>query len=171
MSVFINPPKVADNGPVCVRIAQNKAPAAPSFSEERSAERDVDITMRLADKVFNGMVDVMRWILGLQPAAASIEKGPAVHWTQKNGTPSCQALKVMTRADAHERVRIVQKGRNFGAILDFHHPQYGWSPGHVLRDGIIYQSPEVAEAEARYAVSWMQNWKEEPAQPSAPERL
>jgi len=157
------PPKVADNGRVCARVAESNDPAASSFSAEGSGERAVTLTMRLGDKVFNGMVDAMRWILGLESAAASAEKGGVVHWQQKNGAPSCQALKVMTRSDAHERVRIVQKGQHFGAVLDFHHPQYGWSPGHILRDGITYPSPEAAEAEARHVVTWIQDWREEPA--------
>lgn len=126
--------------------------------------------MRLVDKVFNGIVDAMRWILKVEPASVDIEKGAAVHWKPKNGALNYRALKVMTRSDAQERVRIVQNGQNFGAILDFHHPRYGWSPGHILREGITYQSPEVAEAEARDTVSWMQDWKEEPGPPSEPDR-
>jgi hypothetical protein len=126
--------------------------------------------MRLFDKVFNGLVDAMRWMLQVEPASASIEKSAEVHWKPKNGALSYRALKRLTRADAQERVRIVQNGRSFGAILDFHHPRYGWSPGHILRDGITYPSLEVAEAEAREAVGWMQDWKEEPSHPAEPGR-
>ena len=171
MSVSIPPPKFDDNGRECVRVAESNVPAAPSFPAAGPGERDVTIILRLGDKFFNGMVDAMRWILGLESAAASVEKGGVVHWKEKNAAPSCQALKVVTRSDAHARVRIVQQGQHFGAVLDFHHPQYGWSPGHILRDGIIYQSPEVAEAEARHAVSWIQHWQEEPGRVSPTERL
>src|SRR6187549_2913505 len=160
MSVSIPPPKVDDDGRARVRVAESNVPAAPAFSAAGTGEQDVSVILRLGDKVFNGMVDAMRWILGLESAAACAEKGSVVHWKQENGAPSCQALKVMMRADAHERVRIVQKGQHFGAVLDFHHPQHGWSPGHILRDGITYQSPEVAEAEARHAVSWIQEGQE-----------
>lgn len=124
--------------------------------------------MRLGDKIFNGLVDAMRWILRVEPASAGIEKYAALHWQPKNGALSYRALKVLTRPDAQERVRIVQHGQHFGAILDFHHPRYGWSPGHVLREGITYRSPEVAEAEAREAVSWMQNLQEAPSRPPEP---
>ena len=126
--------------------------------------------MRLADKVFNFLVDAMRWILQVEPASTGVEKFAAVHWKPQNGALSYRALKILTRPDAQERVRIVQNGQNFGAVLDFHHPRYGWSPGHILRDGITYRSPEVAEAEARAAVSWMEDCKEESGHPSAPDR-
>ena len=126
--------------------------------------------MRFFDKAFNGMVDVMRWILCLEPASADVEKTAAVYWSSKNGELNCRALKIMTRADAHERVRIVQNGQYYGAILDFRHPRLGWSPGHILRDGITYSSVEQAEAEARVAVLWLQDWKE-PATPAEPERV
>src|SRR5690242_13715990 len=125
--------------------------------------------MQLFDKAFNGMVDLMRWILCLEPASIDMEKAAAAHWQPQKGAPSYRALKIMTRADSHERVRIVQNGQYFGAILDFCHPRLGWSPGHILRDGIIYASPEVAEAEARVAVTWLQDWKEQPGVPSHPE--
>ena len=126
--------------------------------------------MRLFDKAFNGMVDLMRWILCLEPASADLEKTAAAHWKPKNGELSYRALKIMTRADSHERVRIVQNGRYFGAILDFRHPRLGWSPGYILRDGVTCSSAEQAEAEARVAVPWLVDWKE-PAVPTEPERV
>lgn len=119
--------------------------------------------MQLFDKAFNGMVDLMRWILCLEPAAFDMEKAAAVHWKPKKGAPAYRVVKIMTRADTHERVRIVQNGQYFGAVLDFRHPRLGWSPGHVLRDGIVYSSAELAEVEARFAVSWLENWKEPPS--------
>ena len=126
--------------------------------------------MRFFDKAFNGMVDVMRWILCLEPASADIERTAATYWSSKNGGPSYRAVKIMTRADSHERVRIVQNGRFYGAVLDFHHPRLGWSPGHVLRDGITYTSAEQAEAEACISVPWLADWKE-PVAPAEPERV
>lgn len=126
--------------------------------------------MRFFDKAFNGMVDVMRWILRLEPASADVEKTAAVYWSSKNGELNYRAVKVMTRADSHERVRIVQNGQYYGSILDFRHPRLGWSPGHILRDGIICSSPEQAEAEARVSVPWLADWKELAA-PAEPERV
>lgn len=125
--------------------------------------------MQLFDKAFNGMVDLMRWILCLEPASIDMEKAAAVHWQPKKGAANYRVIKIMTRADSHERVRIVQNGRSFGALLDFRHPRLGWSPGHVLRDGIVYSSSDLAEVEARFAVPWLQDWKEQPGVPSKPE--
>jgi hypothetical protein len=125
--------------------------------------------MQFLDKTFNGMVDVMRWILCLEPASVDMEEAAAAHWQPKKGAPNYRVRKIMTRADSHERVRIVQNGQYFGAILDFRHPRLGWSPGHILRHGIGYSSPELAEVEARFAVPWLQDWKEQAGAPAKPE--
>jgi len=116
--------------------------------------------MSFLENAVNRMVDAMRWILRLEPASCCGAKAESVYRTRKHHGLSFQAVKVMTRSGAHERIRIVRHGQYFGAILDFRHPQFGWSEEHILCAGIVYDSPAAAEAEVRIALGGIRDWEE-----------
>jgi len=67
-------------------------------------------------------------------------------------------VKSMVREDGGERVRIVQSGGNFSAVVDVltsEGPCSCWTPDRMLGAGFIYDSAEAAESEAASTVSWL----------------
>lgn len=104
----------------------------------------------------------MKMIAQVEPAAEGVLKEERAHRQKLGETLNFPVIKVMTRADDKERVRILQNGQDFGAVVDFDDPKCGWSPEHILAGGFIYESAAVAEAEARAVLSWLNDSNQEP---------
>ena len=118
--------------------------------------------MSLPEKTFNGVVAAMKMISRVEPASEEILKAERVHRLQLDETLSYPALKVLTRSDAKERVRIVQKGPNFGAVVDFDDPTCGWSAERIIAGGFVYESVAIAETQARASLSWLKDSNQAP---------
>ena len=124
--------------------------------------------MSLPEKAFNGVVDALKLVARIEPASEDTLKEERIRRQRLGETLSYPASKVVTRSDGKERVRIVQHGQNFGVVVDFDDPKSGWSPEHILAGGFVYESPTIAETEARLVLSWLKSENQEPNQPPEP---
>jgi hypothetical protein len=122
----------------------------------------------LLEKAVNGIVRLVKLISRMEHAPATASKSERDSRDMLDETMSYHSVKVITRSDGQERVRIVQKAKNFGAVVDFDDPKCGWSPEHVIGMGITYESPAVAEAEAESILAWLKDPKERASQPPEP---
>ena len=118
-------------------------------------KRWAELSMSLPEKAFNSVVDALKLVVRIEPVLETALKDEKIRRQQLDETLSYPASKVVTRSDGKERVRIVQRGQNFGAVVDFDDPKCGWSPEHILAGGFVYESPTVAETEARAVLGWL----------------
>ena len=116
--------------------------------------------MRLIEKAFNAVAATVGLVSRIEPTSKTVVENEKARRKSLDETLLYPAVKTMTRSDSEERVRIVQYGRDFGAIVDFHDPKCGWSSELVLAGGIIYESAAVAEKEARAVLAWLKDEKE-----------
>ena len=116
--------------------------------------------MRLIEKAFNAAVATLELVSRIEPTSKTVLKQEEARRKSLDETLRYRTLKTITRSDSEERVRIVQYGEDFGAVVDVHDPKCGWSPELVLAGGILYESAAVAEAEARAALAWLKDEKE-----------
>jgi hypothetical protein len=124
--------------------------------------------MSLPEKAFNSVVSAMKAISQIEPTTQGVQKEERARRRELDDTLAYPSLKVISRPDAKERVRIVQKGQDYGAVVDFDDPTCGWSPGLIVAGGFIYESAAVAEAQARATLSWMKDPSQEPNQSLQP---
>jgi hypothetical protein len=65
-------------------------------------------------------------------------------------------VKCQVHERGTERVRIVREGENFGAVIDnWESITDEWMPTRILGAGMVYDSPEAAEVEAKTAAPWL----------------
>ena len=118
--------------------------------------------MNLIERAFNAAVVTFGWVSRIEPTSKAVLDSEKAHRKILDETLSYRLIKAMIRSDAEERVRIVQCGEDFGAVVDFDDPKCGWSPQHILGGGIIYEYAAAAGANARSVLAWVKDGKEVP---------
>jgi hypothetical protein len=111
--------------------------------------------MGFIEKSFNAVAATLGLVSRIEQTSKDILHQEAARRKMLDATSTYQSVKIITRSDTQERVRIVQWDQNYGVIVDFHDPKCGWSPEAILGGGIIYESPVAAELVAHTSLAWL----------------
>jgi len=113
--------------------------------------------MYFVEKVFNASVAGLFWAF-LRPFSF-VQRGIDLRKKEQTSglmaTLAHESVKVIVCQDGSERVRIIRRDRDFGAVVDTFNQEKGWVPLRLVGAGFVYDSVEAAEAAATEAAFWL----------------